>query len=289
MNVEKLAQTPAREWPSEADAVLLQRLQDQDADPSQRMMAAEMAGSLSVLNDDLARALAGLIRNPDEPDELRATAAIALGPILEDLDMGFYDDDLTEAPVSPETGQMVRDTLHQIHQDEGAPKEVRRRALEASVRASQEWHAEAVGEAYRSDDLDWQVTAVFCMGHLPGFDTEILESLESDEPRLRFEAVQAAGHRSLADAWPHIRGIIRAPDDDLDLLFAAIEAAASVRPEEAEATLSPFLDSDDEELAEMAHAAIEFAGVLREDADPDYAPTEPEPPTTALGHGSGGR
>ncbi len=289
MDVTKLAQIPVWKWPSGTEAVLLERLRDQDADPSQRTAAAGMAGSLNVLNDDLARALASVIRNPDDPEELRGTAAIALGPILEDLDIGFYDDGPEEAPISPETGQLVRDTLRQIHQDEGAPKVVRRRALEASVRASQEWHAEAVREAYGSDDLDWQVTAVFCMGHLPGFDEEILETLESDEPRLRFEAVQAAGRRNLADAWPHVRAIIRDPEPDVDLLFAAIEAVPGVRPEEAEAALGPFLDSDDEELAEAAHAAIEFAGVLRGDEALDYDPDDTESPPAFHGNGSGGR
>lgn len=265
MDMESLAETPSREWPDSAGDVLRRTLGDADGDPAERALAAEMAGSLTVLDDDLAQELLTVLRNADEPELLRGSAAIALGPILEDLDMGFYEDGLEGAPVTADTAREIRTTLRQVHQDPEAPTEVRRRALEGSIRAPADWHAEAVRAAWESEDPDWRLTAVFCMAYLPGFEDEILASLESEDPRLRFEAVQAAGERELAEAWPHLRAILNDPDPDLDLLFAAIEAVPGVRPDEAEDALGHLLESPDEEVVEATHAAIEFAEVLRED------------------------
>ncbi len=265
MEMESLSETPIRDWPPSAGDRILRALRDTGGDPTERALAAEMAGSLAVLNDDLARALLTVLRSAAESEELRSCAAIALGPILEDLDLGLYEDGLEPAPVAPETAREIQTTLHHLHQDPQVPKEVRRRALEGSIRAPEDWHPEAVRTAWQGDDPDWRLTAVFCMAYLPGFEEEILESLESEDLRLRFEAVRAAGERGLGEAWPHVRAILSDPDPDLDLLFAAIEAAPGVRAEEAEGVLSHLLESDDEELVEATHAAIEFARVLTED------------------------
>jgi hypothetical protein len=58
---------------------------------------------------------------------------------------------------------------------------VRRRVLEASVRAPQDWHQEAIREAYSSGDESWRLTAVFCMRFVRGFkDQTFLKG--HDEP-----------------------------------------------------------------------------------------------------------
>ena len=54
--------------------------------------------------------------------------------------------------------------------DGDIPKDVRREILEASVRAPQDWHQEAVRMAYSSDDESWRLTAVFCMCYIRGFE-----------------------------------------------------------------------------------------------------------------------
>ena len=59
----------------------------------------------------------------------------------------------------------------------GVPKELRRRILEASVRAFEPWHPDAIRTAYASSDQEWVLTAVFAMAHIKGFDEQILESL----------------------------------------------------------------------------------------------------------------
>lgn len=267
MHLHKLSDLPIEDWPSNAPDLLHMALQDPDNDLTLRVMAAEMAGNLSVLDDDLAQALLGILRDAAQPEALRGTAAIALGPILEDLDMGFYDNTPETPPVSAETAQEIRATLRFLHEDPRTPKTVRRRVLEGSIRAPEDWHPGAVREAWASQDPDWRLTAVFCMGYLPGFRDEVLEALESEDPRIRFEAVQAAGQLELEEAFPAIHAILTDPQADLDLLFAAIDAVPSVRPDLTMEVLGPFLESEDEELTDAAHAAIEYAAVLEEEPE----------------------
>jgi hypothetical protein len=54
--------------------------------------------------------------------------------------------------------------------DASVPTDVRRRILEASVRAPQDWHRDAIRAAYASDDDVWRLTAVFCMRSVRGFE-----------------------------------------------------------------------------------------------------------------------
>ena len=42
--------------------------------------------------------------------------------------------------------------------DSSIPKQVRRRILEASVRAPEDWHQNAIRAAYSSGDKDWMLT-----------------------------------------------------------------------------------------------------------------------------------
>jgi hypothetical protein len=84
--------------------------------------------------------------------------------------------------------------------DTETPKEVKRAVLEASVRAQDTWHKNAVAAAYRSKDEDWKLTAVFCMRFIRGFDKQILESLKSQNPNLHYHAVCAAGNWEIVDA-----------------------------------------------------------------------------------------
>ncbi len=96
-------------------------------------------------------------------------------------------------PISEWTFREVRETLRKLYRDTSAPKEVRRRILEASVRAPQEWHRDAIRAADASGDEDWTLTAVFAMRLVPGFEREILVVMESENPDVHYEAVCAAG------------------------------------------------------------------------------------------------
>jgi hypothetical protein len=146
---------------------------------------------------------------------------------------------------------------------------VRRRILEASVRAPQDWHREAVHAAYSSEDEAWKLTGVFSMRFVRGFDAQILEALNSINPDIHYQAVCAAGNWELDAAWPHIAALVTADKTDKPLLLAAIEASASIRPLEASEILSVLTNSDDEEIVEAVFEALTLAGGTLEDEDFD--------------------
>ncbi len=154
--------------------------------------------------------------------------------------------------------------------DTDVPEEVRRRILEASVRAPQNWHQPAIPSAYASDDADWKLTAVFCMCWVSGFDSQILEALKSEDPEIHLEAVHAAGNWELDEAWPHVVELVTSADTDKPLLLAAIDAVASLRPEEAGEILADLTGSDDEDIADAAEEALAMAeGELAAERDDD--------------------
>jgi uncharacterized protein (UPF0147 family) len=229
---------------------------DQREDPVRRL-AVELASSTTVMNDDLAETLLAVLRDPHEAEPIRAAAAIALGPTLEEIGLHWDEfDDLEPPLVSEGVARAIRRCLREVYLDAGIPKEVRRRTLEASVRAEEDWHPAAVRAAYHSGDDEWRVTAVFCMGYVAGFDREIVEALETGDPRLQYEAVRAAGSWSVQAAWPHIRPLLLAEPLDKPLLLAAINAAASIRPAEVAALLAELAVTNDEEIAEAVADAL---------------------------------
>ncbi len=258
MDLKTLQDTPPWDWPRDAGKRFQEILIDHRANESDRLVAAELAGDLTVINDELADSLMAIIRSPDEPERLRARAAIALGPVLEQAETdGFKDPD--DAPITQRTFRNIQDSLQKLHFDNSIPKEVRRRILEASVRAPENWHHNAIRAAYSSGDKDWMLTAVFSMRWVRGFDDQILEALKSADPEIHYEAVEAAGNWGLAAAWSHIVALVHDAAAPKPLLLAAIGAVASIRPTEARRILVDLADSNDEEIAEAAGEAIGMA------------------------------
>jgi hypothetical protein len=261
IDLTALQDTPSWEWPEAAGRMFLGILRDENADESERVLAAELAGDFTVINDELAEELLAIACKGDAPEDLRERAAISLGPALESADMDeFEDPDLV--PISEPTFSRIQTTFRKLYMDAGIPKEVRRRILEASVHAPQDWHPNAVRAAYVSRDEDWRLTAVFCMRFVQGFENQILESLESRNPDIHYEAVCAAGNWEIDAAWPHIAGLLAAEETDKVLLLAAIDAVASIHPQEAAEILVDLIDSDDEDIVEAVSEAMSMAEAL---------------------------
>ena len=266
MDLKTLQDTPPWDWPRDAGKKFQEILTGPQANETDRLIAARLAGDLNVINDQLADALLAAIRCPDEPEQLRAVAAIALGPVLELADTdGFEDPD--DVPITQRAFRNIQDWFYKLHFDNSVPKEVRRRILEASVRAPEEWHQNAIRAAYSSGDKEWILTAVFSMRWVRGFDDQILEALKSDDPEIQCEAIQAAGNWELAAAWSHILALVRDAATPKPLLLAAIGAVASIRPAEARRVLVDLAGSDDEEIAEAVDEAIGMAETVPDEED----------------------
>jgi hypothetical protein len=265
--------TPPWDWPIDAGKIFQKILNDSRAKESDRLVAAELAGDSTVINDDLADALMAIIGHADEPEKLRARAAISLGAVLEQADTdGFEDPD--DVPISERTFRDIQDTLHRLYLDNSNPKEVRRRILEASVRAPKDWHQNAITAAYSSGDKDWMLTAVFSMRWVRGFDNQILEALRSADPEIQYQAVNAAGNWELDAAWPRIVALLNDAGTPRPLLLAAIGAASSIRPHEAREILIDLAASDDEEVAEAADEAIAISEPASDEEDDENGASE---------------
>ncbi len=266
MDLKVLEDLPPWEWPQGTDKMLLEILRDNQKDQSDRLLAAELAGDYTVINDELAAALLSIVGNGEESEELRARAAISLGPILETASIDEFDDP-EDVPISEETFHRIQKSLHDLYMDNDVPMQVRRRILEVSVRAPQEWHQEAVRDAYSSNDALWRLTAVFCMRYIRGFNAQILEALDSKNEDIHYEAVCAAGTWEVDAAWPRIASLAASGLTEKSLRLAAIEAVASIRPQEAAEILGELTLSDDEDIADVAYEAMAMSGLL---SDEDY-------------------
>ena len=267
MDIQTLYDLPPWEWPEDAEGMILALLQDAQADAEARLLATELAGDYTNMNDALADALLVIAGSASESIELRGAAAIALGAALEHAyTMGFDNED--DILLTEDGFHQVINTLRELYLDADIPDDVRRRVLEASVRAPQDWHDEAVRSALSGAGL-WRRTAVFCMRFICGFDEEILAALDDDNPRIHYHAVSAAGVWEVEEAWPHVYDLLTAPDTEKELMLAAIDAAASINPVDATEILTDLTTADDEDIVEAAHEALAMAGIIAELEDDD--------------------
>lgn len=266
MDLKRLANFPPWNWPPDIANTLLAVLRDRDADETEHLLAAEMAGEIAAINDDLAGGLLSVVGDAAASEELRSRAALSLGPVLEQMDTdsigdlpGLDDDSFDAPPISEHTFHRIQQSLHARYLEGDIPKEVRCRILEASVRAPADWHRDAIRKAYSSDDRDWRLTAVFAMRFVSGFDDEVVASLDDPDEEISYEAVWAAGNWEIDAAWPHVSALLTAPATDKVLLLAAIEAAGAIRPREAEPLLAELSDSEDTDIADAADNAMMMA------------------------------
>ncbi len=270
MSLRTLKNTPPWDWPEGTGKMLLDILRDDRPSESDLLLATELAGDFTVINDELVDALLSILRSGDKSEKVRGRAAISLGPVLEHADTEGLED-VDDLLIAERTFHGIQESLHRLYMDANLPKEVRRRILEASARAPQHWHQDAVRAAYSSDDEVWRLTAVFCMRFVRGFDEQILEALGSKNADLHCEAILAAGNWKMDAAWPYIAAFVTSGETDKPLLLAAIDAVASIRPHEAAEILDDLADSDDEDIVAAVHEAMAMAeGPAGEDADDDF-------------------
>ncbi|HTP24820.1 MAG TPA: HEAT repeat domain-containing protein [Anaeromyxobacteraceae bacterium] len=266
--LETLGDTPPWDWPKDTGPDLLQVLRNKAARENELLLAVELAGNSVVVDDDLVHALLAILRGSSASELVRGRAAIALGPVLElgETD-GFEDPDWV--PISEKTFREIQEVLRMLYFDTSVPKLVRRRVLEASVRAPMDWHWDAIRAAYASDDEEWKLTAVFGMQYVRGFEEQILSALKSKNLPTQVEAVWAAGAWPVDAAWPHIVQLVSSKDADRTLLLAAITAVGEIRPDEAPQVLEHLSDSDDPDIAEAVIEATAMAGDYSDEEDDD--------------------
>jgi hypothetical protein len=268
MDLNTLKDTPPWDWPEGTAEMLLGILRNEKAAEADRVLAAEMAGDFTIVNDELVDALLSVLSSGKGSERLRGRAAISLGPALEAADTEGFENG-SEPPISEATFRRLQRSLRELYLAAGTPQDVRRQILEACARAPQDWLPDAIRAAYSSSEQKWKLTGVFCMRFVPGFEEQISEALESQNPNIHYQALVAAGNWGVKAAWPHIAALITSPGTPKDLLLAAIEAVPSICPQQAGEVLDDLIDSDDEDIADAVQEALAMAEGHSNDDDED--------------------
>ena len=203
-------------------------------------------------NKDMIDPMLDMLEN-DADEEVQAMAATMLGNYV-------YKGEIDE--LSNADKVRVEDALLRMI-DETLAVVLQRRALEAVAFSSREEVAPLILAAYEKPEKDWKVTALFSMGRSANqqWAPYIMRNLESDEPELLFEAIQAAGEMYLENALPKISEIAE-QGEELDQLvrMAIARALENIGGAESIAILNKMLDwaVDDEEV-DVIEQAIEYA------------------------------
>ncbi len=78
MDLKTLQDSPPWDWPHGAGTMFLGILRDNHAAGSDRLLAAELAGDVTLINGELVGALLSILRNGAESEKFRGQAAISL-------------------------------------------------------------------------------------------------------------------------------------------------------------------------------------------------------------------
>jgi len=228
------------------DAVLRLCLADPDG-----VVRARAVGGLEASDDrQLIEPLVDLLRD-DEDSAVRAAAAGALGKFALLAELGK----LPESDAA-----LVEEALLAAFDAEGEDLEVRCRALEAISPLEKTRVEDMIRQAYRSDCLDFQISAVYAMGRSchPGWLPVLLKELHSPNPQLRYEAVRACAEQEAEEAVHHLVDLMR--DDDAEVQTSAVLALGEIGGDEAKEALAECLESGSEAVRKAAREALDEMG-----------------------------
>ena len=187
----------------------------------------------------------------DVEHSVRAAAADGLGRFAMLAELGK----LTESDA-----HRVEEALLTAFNKGNEQLNVRLRVLEAISPLTKPQVEEMIRQAYRSDSLEFQVSAVYAMGRNcnPGWLPVLLKELRSPDPQLRFEAVRACAELEAEEAVPHLIELTR--DSDAEVQISAIEALGRIGGGEAREGLQQCLDSSEEVIRQTSQEALEDIG-----------------------------
>lgn len=246
----------------EMDYRLLGWMTLDDEDPEARATAIEL-----LWEDETLVLMNRLIdiAQWDESVQVRASAATALGRFILLGELG----DLPEQ----ETVR-AQDVVVNLLSDQDEDVEVRRRALESIANCSHEIVAEAIEEAFDSDDPRMQASAVFAMGRT--YDNRwnkfVLREISNPDPAVRYEAARASGELEIEEAVPHLARL--AQGRDREIKEVAIWSLGEIGGSYALRVLGSLADAaekdEDEDLLEAIDEALGNASLAGRDLDFDF-------------------
>lgn len=245
------------EWPEQARDILLEGLESAVAE-RQILAINSLAENM---DDEIVQKILSLLNDSTVGEAVQAEAVSGLSVVLEECELIGFDDPWDPPPISIASVNSIMDRLRRLYLDSETPKIVRRRALESASRSPQGWQENAVRAAWASGDPEWQVSATFCMGLLRGFDSEIQQAFNSDNEKIKFEAIRAAGQSGIKALAPEILGLVQDEAVNPQLRYAAAMSIGYLAPPEAFPILEKLQLNDDAELAELATEALAEAAL----------------------------
>ncbi len=191
------------------------RLALKDKDPSVRTRAISILREYELV--DLLPTFIEMSQHDPNAD-VRAGAAAALATYIY---MGEVED------ISASKLKKVEECLLSLNSGSDT-KLVRRRALEALGFSSRKEVNDLIKDAYASNDVDWQITALFAMGRSANsrWKQLVLKKLNHTHPGVRAEAAGAAGELEITEAVPILLELLE--DPDLDVRMASIWSLSQV-------------------------------------------------------------
>ena len=201
----------------------------------------------------------------DESTEVRAAAISDIGRFIL---LGEYGD------IPEQQAVRAQEVAMGLLNDAAEDVDVRRRALEAISNSSLDFVAEAIQEAYDSDEHLMRVSAVFAMGR--SYDQQwtetILREIRSDDPEIRYEAARAAGELEIEEAVTILGQI--AVVDEREIKQVAIWSLGEIGGSQAMRLLTALAEdaeeAADEDLKEAIEDAIGYAGMVGSDINVDF-------------------
>lgn len=227
----------------------------EDQDPQVRIQAIE-----GLWEDEDVRLVEPLLRllQQDPEPAVRAAAATSLGRylLLGELDR-----------IDRALAAMVEQALLTAYRTTERHLQVRRRLLESLAYSEQSVVQDFIEQAYRNDDSEMRVSAIFAMGRNADLRWRpyVLTELRSSDPALRFEAIRASGELELSEAMPYLLEALA--ESDVELRDAAIWALGRIGGPEARRALQACCLSEDEDLREAAEEALAELDFLAGDED----------------------
>ena len=184
----------------------------------------------------------------DPSDQVRAAAAMALGKFVALAQSG---------KILGKDGDRIKECLIQAIENTEESQEVRRRAIEAVAPFNTPEVQQIIQEAYESDQIEMQCSAVYAMGK--SCDTQwlpiILAELRNPHAAMRYEASNACGELGEEPAVPHLIPLFE--DDDLQAQASAISAVGAIGGSLAKKALRHCLKSSDDLAVEAAQEALD--------------------------------
>ena len=253
-------------WP-----VLREYLEDRDA----KVRSLALDGLWDYPAPELIAPLFEIARN-DPSQGVRSKAIVTLGRYIYEGNMADYDFDwgameelMREDELPEEDFLRVKDFLLELVRDERQPLDSRRFAIEALSFLNEPGVQDLIEAAHTHPDVRMKVSAIFAMGRQGDqrWADTLLKELDSEVKELQYEAVRAAGEACLDKAAPRLKDL--ALVDDKNLQLEAIWALGKIRGEGVSEFLYDLTDDENEEVREMAEAALEELNLWSEDLEWD--------------------